>query len=88
MNHVIQLMASTLCARFQVCSIVRGYHKYQYIWDAVVGEILPCNCETGNVHNPYAVSIKKGGVIVGHVPKKLLCCVHYFCNGVALSVVK
>ena len=53
--------------------MVRGYHEYQHIWDAVVGEILPCNCETGNVHDPYAVSIKKGGVIVGHVPKKLSC---------------
>ena len=53
--------------------MLRGYHKYQHIWDAVVGEILPCNCEMGNVHDPYAVSIKKGGVIVGHVPKKLSC---------------
>ena len=23
------------------------------------------------VHDPYVVSVKKGGVIVGHVPKKL-----------------
>ena len=62
--------------------MVRGYHEYQYIWEA---EVLPCNCEMGNVHDPCAVSIKKGGVIVGHVPKAY---VHCFCNKVALSVVK
>ena len=66
-------LRDTLCVGFQICSMVRGYHEYQYIWNAVVGEILPCNYETGNVHNPYAVNVKKGDVIVGNVPKKLSC---------------
>ena len=58
---------------FQLSSMIHGYHEYLHIWDAVVGETLPCNHEVGNVHDPYVVSVKKGGVIVGHVPKKLSC---------------
>ena len=40
--------------------MIRGYHEYLHIWDAVVGETLLGNHEVGNVHDPYAVSIKKG----------------------------
>jgi len=47
----------------QVSSMVHGYHKYQHICDAVVGEILSCSHEMRNIHDPYAVSIKKGGMI-------------------------
>ena len=58
---------------FQLSSMVRGYHEYQYIWDAVVGETLQCYREDVNIHDPYAVSIKKSSTIVSHVPKKLSC---------------
>ena len=61
---------------FQLSSMVRGYHEYRYIWDAAVGETLQCHCEVGNVHDPYAVSVKKGSTIVGHIPKKFSC----FCS--------
>ena len=64
-------MASTVV--FQLSSMVRGYHEYHHIWDAVVGETLQCCREDGNIHNPYAVSVKKGSTIVGHVLKKLSC---------------
>ena len=53
--------------------MVRGYHEYQHIWDGAVGETLQCHRKDGNVHNPYAVSVKKGSTIVGHAPKKLSC---------------
>ena len=52
--------------------MVRGYDEYQHVWDAAVGETLQCHRKDGNVHNPYAVSIKKASTIVGHVPKKAL----------------
>lgn len=70
---MVSTSCKTSCVRFQISSMVRGYHKYQHIWEAVVGETLPCNREVGNIHNPYAVSIKKGDLVVGHVPKKVLC---------------
>ena len=56
---------------FEVDAMVRGYHVYKDIWVAHVGEVLPCCRETSNRHNPFAVSVKKNGTIVGHVPRKI-----------------
>ena len=38
---------------------VRGYHVYEAIWRAVVGETLACEREPRNVHDRYAVAVKK-----------------------------
>ena len=41
------------------------------MWDAAIGEDLPCVRELSNsVHN-YAVAIVKDSQIVGHIPKKI-----------------
>ena len=53
-----------MSVRFQISSMIRGYHEYEHIWDAVVGETLPCNYEVRNVHDPCAVNV------VGHNAKK------------------
>ena len=29
------------------------------VWEAAVGQILPCEREGGNIHDPYAVTIDK-----------------------------
>ena len=34
-----------------------------HVWDAVVGEILPCSSEDGNLCDPYVEAVKKGSVI-------------------------
>jgi len=41
---------------FNIKSCVRGYHVYEDIWDASVGEELPCQRENGNCANPFAVA--------------------------------
>ena len=38
------------------------------IWDAVVGESAR---EPLNEHNRYLVAVKKDGVIIGHLPRKV-----------------
>ena len=55
---------------FECECMVRGYHKYNDVWEAEVGTTLQCQRETGNPHDIYAVAVLKSGVIVGHVPKK------------------
>ena len=40
---------------YVVESVVRGYHMYKDIWNAVVGR-LGCQQETGNLNGPYAAS--------------------------------
>ena len=56
---------------FRVMLMVRGYHKYQDVWDALVHEVLSCKREVGNVYDTFAVAIKKDSEIVGHCPRKI-----------------
>ena len=53
-------------------SCVRGYHVYQSVWDAAIGEILTCEREPSNSQDRYAVAVKKeGSSIVGQLPKNV-----------------
>ena len=49
-------------------TVIRGYHVYKEVWDAAIEQVLPCQQERGNTHDPYAVAVVERGVIVGHVP--------------------
>ena len=40
---------------FAVEAMVWGYHKYKDIWEAEFGKQLPCQRETGNPHDLFAV---------------------------------
>ena len=42
---------------FCVETMVRGYHVYEDIWSAVVGEELPFKRERTNTADPFAVSV-------------------------------
>lgn len=44
---------------------------YADIWTPSVGEVLICERESGNPSDLYAVAIKKGGEVIGHVPRKM-----------------
>ena len=56
-------------------SCVRGYHVYKDVWNAVLGEELLCQRETGNSSDMYmyivACVLKKDGTTVGHLPRKI-----------------
>ena len=58
-------------AEFNLSCAVRGHHVYKDIWTPFVNEELTVVCESGNIHNPDAVSVMKGGTIVGHMPRSL-----------------
>ncbi len=51
------------CASFCIEAMVRGYHTYQSVWTAVVGEQLPCQRETVNPRDPFAVAVLKDEAI-------------------------
>ena len=40
---------------------MRGYHVYNDIWEAAVGETLVCVREPRNAHDRYAVAVEKDG---------------------------
>ena len=50
---------------------VRGYHVYQHVWSAAVGQVLSCEREPTNSRDRYAVVVKKDGVVIGHLPRKV-----------------
>ena len=52
-------------------SCIRGHHVSKDFWTPVIYEELVCAQESGNPHDPYAVEIKKGSVVVGHVPRNI-----------------
>lgn len=54
----------------EVACCVRGYHVYQAIWTAVVGEELVCEREPTNSLDRYAVAVLKNEIIIGHLPRK------------------
>ena len=41
------------------------------VWAPVTGEVLSCEIEDENLFDPYAVAIKKGSEVIGHVPHKI-----------------
>lgn len=54
--------------------MVRGYHIYKEIWNAVVGEEFSCKRENGNRSDPFAVAVvNAAGTIIGHLPRKISC---------------
>ena len=52
-------------------AMVRGYHIYNAIWEAYIGEELACLRETDNEHEHYAVSVVKSATVVGLLPRKI-----------------
>ena len=51
--------------------MVRVFHIYKDVWNPVVGDILKCQRESGNLHDPYAVTVvRDDAIIVGHIPRR------------------
>ena len=48
-------------------------------WEAGIGQVLPCQREHSNVHDPYAVAVVNRGIVIGHVPPTISSvCSFYF----------
>ena len=58
--------------QWEVDSSVCGYHVYEGIWAAAMGEQIGCIREPLNVMDRYAVALKKDGTVIGHLPQKIL----------------
>ena len=44
----------------------RGHHIYKSTSTPLLGEVLECNIESGNVHDRYAVAVQRRKTVVGH----------------------
>ena len=52
-------------------SVIRGHHVHKAVWNPVFGEVHCLALEEGNKHDCFAVSLKRGDKIIGHVPREL-----------------
>ena len=71
---LIKAMAAsglTSLLSFSVESMVRGYHIYKDRWCPHIDEELDYQRERHNYRDPFAASVMKGSVIVGHLPRKI-----------------
>ena len=59
-------------------SVIQGHHIYKSVWTPVLGEVLSVSIEEGNSHDRFAVCMKRGKLIVGHVPREISCKVWCF----------
>ena len=63
-----QAVSSSGIDSYSFDSFARGYHQYMDRWDPWIGEVLPLEREPTNPADKCAVSIRKAGETVGHVP--------------------
>ena len=56
---------------FEKPCCIRGYHIYEEVWVAAVGEELVCERETDNSYDHYAVAVKRMENINSLLPQKL-----------------
>lgn len=65
-------------AYFEIDSMIRGNHVYKDRWDSFIGEVLVCQREPHNFHDPFAVAVMKTGNIVGHIPRTISAASYVF----------
>ena len=68
-NLMLTCSTTTPIMEYRVGSVVRGYHIYQSVWDAIIGESLICVIENDNSNDKFAVAVTRNNTIVGHVPR-------------------
>ena len=68
-------------------SCIRGHHVLKDFWMPVINEELVCAQESGNPHDPYAVAIKKGSLVVGHAQKISAVCLLFLRAGTITATV-
>ena len=62
-----------MAAIFTHISCIQGYNVYKDIWNPFVSETLNSKRKVRNPQDPYAVSVKKVGNTIGHVPHVISC---------------
>ena len=62
--------------KFEVSSVVRGYHIYKETWTPFLTEHLECKWEEGNDKDRYAVAVLRHDSVVGYIVRRIsaACC--------------
>ena len=57
--------------KFEVSSVVRGYHVYKETWTPFLTEHLKCKREEGSHKDRYAVAVVRHDSVVGHIAQRI-----------------
>ena len=57
----MQCISMSVEPKFSMEAMVCGYDEYQNVSDGPIGEILSCERKVGNIHDTFALAIKKNG---------------------------
>ena len=70
-TKVLVVMARTRCDLSVVKrnSYVTGFHVYKEEWEPKIGETLQAEMDPKNDHDPFAISVRKGNQVVGHLER-------------------
>ena len=61
----------TAMEKFFKINCICGYHVYEKVWVATVGEALVCERKPKNSSDQYTVAVKNEGTIIEHLHQKL-----------------
>ena len=65
---IITLQLLRITSEFIIDSAIRGFHVYKFLWMPEIGEELSTVRKTANMHDHFAVTIRK---TIGHVPAEI-----------------
>ena len=75
---IVRLLDFLLIKAMAASDLVRGHHIYKDRWCPHINKEFDCQLEQHNYHDPFAVSVMKGSVIVGHVPRQISAIYYVF----------
>ena len=80
---IVTLQLMRIMSEFIINSAIRGFHVYKSLWTPEIGEELSTVQETSNMHDRFAVTIRKGTLTIGHVPAEIskVCWFFLRCGG-------
>ena len=54
-------------SKFIIDSTIQGFHVYKSVWTPEIREELSTVQETANMYDHFALAIREGTLIVGHI---------------------
>ena len=67
-------------------SVIHGHHIYKCIWQPLVLEVLTLEWEEGIPNDTFTVTLLKGAVVIGHVPREFSQVFWHFSGIIACEV--
>ena len=68
---IVTLQLLRIMSEFIIDSAIRAFHVDKFLWTPEIVEELSTVWEIANMHDRFAVAIRKGTLTIGHVPAEI-----------------